>query len=1149
VRNIFSKKKVAIIGGGRVCKAILEILLDPSFEGYNSGIRGVADTDESAEGMVYAREKGIFTTCNYRELFRLSDLDIIIELTCDNDLIASLQQEIPDRIRLVDHFEAMSVWDFLQIEKKKREIGASLHRKIKDRYSLDDAVSEDIKKEFDEFSTRLSDIVSERTSHLQAVEKDLLWRDKAISQIIEGNTIPTFVLDNNHVVTHWNRALEKITGYAAHEMIGTKNHWKAFYPRKKECMADLIIDGVDEESINRFFDGRSKPSSMIRGAYQTEDFFPNMGKKGKWLSFTAAPIVGPDGEIVGSIETLWDTTEHKDAADKLKELEALEASILESISIAVLVLRERRIIFANEAVKSIFGWEPEDLIGQSTRCIYKSYGDYAEVGRVFYQALTHHRSYSAELQCRRKDGREITCMVRTARVGDSLKEKTVVATYEDITERKQAERELKKRERTLHEIIQGSTIPTFVIDKNHYVTHWNKALERLTGHAATDIIGTRMHWKAFYRDEKPIMADLIVDRIPAENLKKYYGDKGGSSPFIEGAYEAELYYPHIGPGGKWLYFTAAPIKDSEGEIIGAIETLWDTTDSNLLKAEREKHISQLSSLWKITSALSESLDLDESLHNAVTGIINNLSVDSVGIYLREDDSDFRIAYSLGYSEDYLKKGNGVGPDFVIDQVAESGEPVIYENISPETTPHAEFALKEGVKCAAYIPLTSKEGVFGVIRISSHEWDSCSAVDKNLLAIISNRIAVAIENARLHREIKMYGQSLEVKVKEKTAKLEESYREIMRSEEKYRTMFDADPTPIIIADRHTLKIMDVNATAEECYGYTRDEFLVMSFTDLSYQPDNRLIDDIKGLVLHESRFFPKRIHKRSDGHPFYVNVHLRLVRFMGKDSLIATTPDITENVEKESQLIQASKMATLGQMASGIAHEINQPLNVIQVCSDFFKKKIVKGEEIEKDDLFMMAEEIGRNVDRAAQTIEHMRDFSRQSDVKRDLLNVNVPITDVFKILGQQLRVHRIDIITDLDPDLAFIIADHNRLEQVFINLVTNAMDALDEKEEHWADREWNKILKVNSFQEKGDVVVTVCDNGIGMPAEIQDKVFEPFFTTKEVGKGTGLGMSISYGIIQDYNGTIDVESEYGKGTTFTIRFPIAQSAGDDNDGQ
>jgi PAS domain S-box-containing protein len=1148
MKDTLTKRNIAIIGGGRVCKAILEIVLDPCFIGEKPAIVGVADIREEAEGLVYARQKGIYTTSDYHDLFTLSPLDTIIELTGDNDLLDAVREQKPGHLDLLDHFDAMSFWDYLQMEQKREEAQQRISHTVKEVCGLNDDASALIEQEFDTFAGYLSEIISERTKHLQEVERDLDRQDRTISQIIEGNTIPTFVIDKDHVVTHWNRAIEAVTGHRARDMVGTKNHWKAFYKTKKACMADLIVDGASGDEIQEFSNGRSRPSSLIEGAYQAEDFFPHMGRSGRWLFFTAAPLIGTNGETVGSIETLWDTTEQKEAKSKLEELEALEASILDSIHIAVLVLRERRIIFANGAAETVFGWKPEEMIGKSTEIIYRNNDDFLKIGSVIYDVLEKHRSFQYEFPCLRKDGREITCMIRASRVGERLKERNIVASYEDITERREAERERIRREQTLAQIIQGSTIPTFVIDQNHRVTHWNKALERLTGHKAQDMVGTNRHWKAFYGDEKPIMADLIVDRKPPEYLARYYGERGRVSPFIEDAYEAEVFYPHMGRGGKWLYFTAAPIKDPDGDIIGAIETLWDTTDSKLLEDERENHIRQLSSLWNITRDLSETLDVNEILNAAVDGVITNLNADSVGIYLNDDRGRLSVVCARGYSTSSFKKGEEAGNDPIVGYVSRTGATVILEDISVDNPPECDALLEEGLKSSAYMPLTSKEEVFGVIRISSHAETHFSDDDKNVLAIISNRIAVAIENARLHLEIKMYGQSLERKVREKTAKLQQSYLEISRSEEKYRTMFDADPTPIIITGRQTFRILDVNATALESYGFTRDEFMKMSFLDLFQHTDSELLEGLKTITLNQSMFFPKRLHRKKNGLSFFVNIHIRAVLFMGRDALIATTPDITETVEKEAQLVQASKMATLGTMASGIAHEINQPLNVIQVCSDFFKKKLSRGEKINDEDLAMMASEISNNVERASQTINHMKDFSRQSDVKSlQLLDINKPITDVFKILGQQLRVHRIDVDMDLADDLPAVLGDHNRLEQVFINLITNAKDALDEKEMNVGNHTWKKVLKIRSFSSNKKVFVTVSDNGVGIPPDIRDKIFEPFFTTKEVGKGTGLGISISYGIIQDYGGTIEVESEVGEGTTFTLTFPAAEKTGGDDD--
>lgn len=367
------------------------------------------------------------------------------------------------------------------------------------------------------------------------------------------------------------------------------------------------------------------------------------------------------------------------------------------------------------------------------------------------------------------------------------------------------------------------------------------------------------------------------------------------------------------------------------------------------------------------------------------------------------------------------------------------------------------------------------------------------------------------------------------------RLKASEKELRQSEEKYRVLFDTDPNPIFILDRETYKILDVNARAEGHYGYSKEEFLKMSFIDLVYKEDaQEIISVLKGILDDRCILFSKKQHCRKDGSPFYTNIHVCSARYMGKDVLIATTADITESIQKEVQLVQASKMATLGEMAAGIAHELNQPLNVMKVGSDFLRKMVGRGKKVGDEELNTVAQQISSQVDRASEIINHLRDFARVSDIKAHKVDINEPIRDVFKILGQQLRLRQIELELDLDKDLPPIMADSNRLEQVFINLVTNARDAMEDKTPGLT-----KLLKIRSFVDNGDVVVTVSDTGKGIPKNIIDRIFEPFFTSKEVGKGTGLGLSISYAIVKDYGGSIKVESEVGTGTTFELRFPAS----------
>ncbi|MGC8658611.1 MAG: sensor histidine kinase, partial [Desulfomonilaceae bacterium] len=205
-----------------------------------------------------------------------------------------------------------------------------------------------------------------------------------------------------------------------------------------------------------------------------------------------------------------------------------------------------------------------------------------------------------------------------------------------------------------------------------------------------------------------------------------------------------------------------------------------------------------------------------------------------------------------------------------------------------------------------------------------------------------------------------------------------------------------------------------------------------------------------------------------------------------------------------------------------------------------RKKTRVGAAVTPEDVRQVALEINSSVQRASRIINHLRQFGRKADETMSPTDINYPITSVFNLVGTQLEARGIKWELDLDTQLPKIMGDVNRLEQVFINLVLNARDAmllkpLDTKE---CLVNTGKIITIRSFFENDRVVVTVSDTGPGIPDSILSKIFDPFFTTKKTGEGTGLGLSISYGIVKDHHGTIEVDTSAGKGATFRLTFPV-----------
>ena len=359
-------------------------------------------------------------------------------------------------------------------------------------------------------------------------------------------------------------------------------------------------------------------------------------------------------------------------------------------------------------------------------------------------------------------------------------------------------------------------------------------------------------------------------------------------------------------------------------------------------------------------------------------------------------------------------------------------------------------------------------------------------------------------------------------------------ELEKSEEKYHAIFNNIPNPVFVLDVESLEILDCNQSVRAVYGFAAHELTGRCFLDLF--PGNATDEYRKRIkstpVINQAR------QRGKDGKPLFVDIRISPSEYSGRKVFLVTTSDITKRLETEQQLIQASKMATLGEMATGIAHELNQPLSVIKTVSSFFLKKLGKQEPIEETIIHNMLKKVDGNVDRAANIINHMRQFAHKSDTKLEKVQANAVIRSAFEIFSQQLKVRGIDVHWKIDKNLPAINADAGRLEQVFINLLLNARDAIEEYWEHTpADKEGASITLTTKV-ENDKVICSVCDTGTGIEKDVADKIFEPFYTTKEVGKGTGLGLSISYGIVNDCGGWITARPNPPRGACFVLTFPV-----------
>jgi PAS domain S-box-containing protein len=347
----------------------------------------------------------------------------------------------------------------------------------------------------------------------------------------------------------------------------------------------------------------------------------------------------------------------------------------------------------------------------------------------------------------------------------------------------------------------------------------------------------------------------------------------------------------------------------------------------------------------------------------------------------------------------------------------------------------------------------------------------------------------------------------------------------RAEEQFRVAVEAAPHGMLMVDERGT-ILLVNAQIERQFGYSREELLGTSVEILvpeSLRAAHRA---------HREEFYHKPEPRqmgagrelfgvRKNGQLIPVEIGLSPIRTASGIRVLASVVDISDRKRVEEQLRRTELLAELGTLASGMAHEIGTPMNVILGRAEFAMRRI------DDDRAKQSLETIVTQVERITKIMNQFLTFARRRPAVRRLVALKDVIDDSLEMLHERLAHHGVNVVAELPEHMPLVRADPDQISQVLLNLFINALHAMSE----------GGTLKVTVKPEPDAVVLMIADTGHGIPRENLGKIFTPFFTTKEVGKGTGLGLTVVHGIIQEHGGSIAVESEPGKGTTFTIRLP------------
>ncbi len=347
---------------------------------------------------------------------------------------------------------------------------------------------------------------------------------------------------------------------------------------------------------------------------------------------------------------------------------------------------------------------------------------------------------------------------------------------------------------------------------------------------------------------------------------------------------------------------------------------------------------------------------------------------------------------------------------------------------------------------------------------------------------------------------------------------------------YKFLFDTSKDGIVfLAKAQT--ITGANPAFCELLGYEHSELEGLAFKKLLPLKWTETIEkiwiEIDDKQIAEE-FEIECIHK--NGNLIPVNIKTWPVKNENGLSFVylLMVTDITQKKLLQQRLYQSHKMETVGQLAAGMAHQLNTPLTVIKT-----RMKIIAN-AIDDEKLLKQAMNIDENVDRMADIIQNLLGFSRNADQFYESVDINKLIQTVNSLLETQLKKNNIEFITQLDPDLRAVFAIKTKIEQVLLNLLINAMDAIH------TNGKITVITKNMVYKGQECVMISASDTGDGIPDKIKNHIFDPFFTTKPPGKGTGLGLFICNSIVQEHDGTIFVTSMLYEGTTFTVLLPIAR---------
>lgn len=901
-----------------------------------------------------------------------------------------------------------------------------------------------------------------------------------------------------------NNAFAELSGYTVEELLSLspENVRALIYPEDQAIVLRRLQDRLE---------GKAVPSRYeFRGIRKDGEI--------RWLEMIASQI---DYNGAPAIQGAFiDISQRKWAEEELRSQKMHLESLINYSSLAIVELDNKfNILSCNRYFRDLFQYKEYELTGKNLDRVIAKEQHLADAVPYTKKTLGGEPIHGSGKRYR-KDG----TLIDVEFVGvPVLIEGEVVGAYGiymDICERKQIEEALCQSEEKYRTLVEESFDGIFV-QKGATIIFANQRLNEMLGYDEGELLGLK-HWLIYHPDYQKITRQRAQARMRGE--------------MVTTQYEVKLQRKD----GSWFYGEVnAKAINLEGEP-GVQVWVRDINERKKTEEKTDHQMRQLRLIYEVGHYVSGELQLESLASKIVNAVQNSFNYYGVMLFLVDEKTKCLTMQSIagGYAgilprDLRIKKGQGM-----IGNAGATGETQISGDVTKN--PYYFRKAKEQTNSELSVPIKKGHEVIAVLDIQSDQFDAFDEIDVQVMETLSDQIAVAIENARLYEQ-----------VQKELIERKQAEQALRQSEEKYRTILESIEDGYFEADFAGIFTFFNDALCR-IFGLKREELMGRNLREFADEATNKR--GYKGFNRVYTTGYPEKGFgweiKRTDGTSRYVEASVSLrkdsrgqpIGFQGIIRDITEKKLIDEEQKKlEAQLQRAKKMEAIGTLAGGVAHDLNNILSGLVSYPELLLLDLPKDSPLRKP-----IETIQESGQKATAVVQDLLTLARRGVVAKELVNLNTIISKYLTSPEHEklMEFHqRVEIKYDLEAYLLNIMGSPIHLSKTVMNLVSNAAEAMPEGGAiliSTNSKYIDKPLRGYDDIKEGDyVVLSVSDTGIGISSEERDRIFEPFYTKKVMGRsGTGLGMAVVWGTVKDHKGYIDIQSTLGKGTTFTLYFPV-----------